>query len=83
VEEREIFNRVQKATAEVLRVGEEKITMESRFREDLGADSLDLVSLLMMLDEELGTTLPDEREAKIVTVGDAVRFVNKHLESAS
>ena len=82
MEETEIFNKVRKTTAEVLRIGEEKITMESRFREDLGADSLDLVSLLMMLDEELDTTLPDEREAKIASVGDAVRFVKKHLDSA-
>jgi acyl carrier protein len=81
MEESAIFEQVKKATAEVLRIPQEKITMESRFREDLGADSLDLVSLLMMLDDELGTTLPDEREAKIGTVGDAVRFVKKHLDA--
>jgi acyl carrier protein len=78
-----IFEQVRKATAEVLRIPLEKITMESRFKEDLGADSLDLVSLLMALDEELNTALPDEREANISTVGDAVRFVKKHLDTAS
>lgn len=78
-----MFDKVKKATAEVLRIGEDKITMKSRFKEDLGADSLDQVSLLMTLDEELGTTLPDEREAKIVTVGDAVSFVKKHLDAAA
>jgi|WetSurMetagenome_2_1015567.scaffolds.fasta_scaffold82957_2 acyl carrier protein len=83
MEERTIFEQVQKATAEVLRIPLEKITMESRFKEDLGADSLDLVSLLMALDQELDTALPDEREAKIVSVGDAVRFVKKHLDAAS
>jgi acyl carrier protein len=83
MEERAIFEQVQKATAEVLRIPLEKITMESRFKEDLGADSLDLVSLLMALDEELNTALPDEREAKIASVGDAVRFVKKHLDAAS
>ncbi|MBN1129497.1 MAG: acyl carrier protein [Chitinispirillaceae bacterium] len=83
MDEQTLFERVRKATAEVLRIDVEKITMESRLREDLGADSLDLVSLLMMLDEELGTTLPDEREEKITTVGDAVRFVNKHLNAAA
>jgi acyl carrier protein len=83
MEEHTIFEQVQKATAEVLRIPLEKITMESRFKEDLGADSLDLVSLLMALDQELDTALPDEREAKIVSVGDAVRFVKKHLDAAS
>ena len=82
MEEQALFERVKKATAEVLRIGEDTITMESRFKEDLGADSLDQVSLLMTLDEELNTTLPDEREAKIVTVSDAVRFVKKHLDAA-
>jgi acyl carrier protein len=83
MDEQALFDKVKKATAEVLRIGEDKITMKSRFKEDLGADSLDQVSLLMTLDEELGTTLPDEREAKIVTVGDAVRFVKKHLDAAA
>jgi acyl carrier protein len=83
MDEQVLFDKVKKATAEVLRIGEDKITMESRFKEDLGADSLDQVSLLMMLDDELNTTLPDEREAKIVTVGDAVRFVKKHLDAAA
>lgn len=82
MEESAIFEQVQKATAEVLRIPPEKILVESRFKEDLGADSLDLVSLLMTLEQELDTTLPDEREAKIATVGDAVRFVKTHLETA-
>jgi acyl carrier protein len=81
--EQMIFEQVRKATAEVLRIPEDTITKESRFREDLGADSLDLISLLMMLDQELNTTLPDERNAGVISVGDAVRFVKTHLDQTS
>jgi acyl carrier protein len=81
--EQEILERVVKATSEELRIPVEKIKPESRFREDLGADSLDLVALFMALDEELKTTLPDDRDAGIASVNDAVRFIKKHLETAS
>jgi acyl carrier protein len=81
--EKEILERVIKATSEELRIPAEKITPESRFKEDLGADSLDLVALFMALDEELKTTLPDDRDAGIVSVNDAVRFIKKYLETAS
>ena len=81
--EQEILKRVIKATAEELRIPAEKITPESRFKDDLGADSLDLVALFMALDAELKTTLPDDRDAGVVSVSDAVRFIKKHLETAS
>ena len=78
--EQQILDLVKKTTAEELRIPIEKITPESRFREDLGADSLDLVALFMALDDELKTSLPDDRDAGIASVNDAVAFIKKYLE---
>ena len=75
----EILNMVVKNTAEVLRIAPEKITPQSRFKDDLGADSLDLISLLMTLEQELDRSLPSEREASLVTVSDVVTFVKEQV----
>lgn len=69
------FERVKKIIVEQLGVDESKVTMEASFRKDLEADSLDLVELIMAFEEEFGGSISDEEAQKIVTVGDAVRFL--------
>ncbi len=70
-----IFERVRKIIVEQLGVDEERVTMEASFRQDLEADSLDLVELIMAFEEEFGGQISDEEAQKIATVGDAVRFL--------
>ena len=67
--------RVKKIIAEQLKVEESKIVPEASFIEDLGADSLDTVELVMALEEEFNTEIPDEEAAKILTVQDAMNYV--------
>lgn len=71
----EIFERVKKIIVNQLGVDESKVTMEARFREDLEADSLDLVELIMAFEEEFGGQIEDEEAEKIKTVGQAVEFL--------
>ena len=62
--------------------GDEKIVTENMtFKEDLGADSLDTVELVMEFEKEFGITIPDEEAAKIFTVGDAVKYIDAHKAS--
>ena len=75
-----VFERVRKLTAEQLGVDEDEVTMEASFIEDLNADSLDLVELIMSLEEEFGLEISDEEAESIVTVGKAVDFIQDHLE---
>lgn len=70
--------RVIEITAEQLGVDKSEITLESRFREDLEADSLDLVELIMAFEEEFGSEISDEDAQKILTVGQAVAYVKSH-----
>ena len=56
----------------------EDITLKSRLIEDLGADSLDIVEMLMMLEDEYGITIPDQDAMKLSTIGDIVSFMEKH-----
>ncbi|AGY59818.1 acyl carrier protein [Gloeobacter kilaueensis] len=81
--EEEIYQRVKKIVVEQLSVEESEITPESSFANDLGADSLDQVELVMALEQAFGTEIPDEEAEKITTVGDAVQYVAKHANSAS
>jgi acyl carrier protein len=74
-----MFERVKEIIVELLGVEPEKVTMEARFREDLGADSLDLVELVMAFEEEFGGTISDEEAQQIKTVGDAVRYVESRM----
>lgn len=67
---------VKAVIAEELEVDEEQITMESQIVEDLGADSLDVVELIMRLEEKFELEIPDEDAEKIQTVGDAVKFID-------
>jgi len=69
------FERVKKIIVEQLGVEEDKVTREAKFREDLEADSIDLVELIVGFEEEFGGSISDEVAQKIVTVGDAVDLV--------
>ncbi|MDO7253314.1 acyl carrier protein [Helicobacter sp. 13S00482-2] len=73
-----LFEDVQSLVAEQLNVGAEQVTMEAEFVKDLGADSLDVVELVMALEEKFGIEIPDEQAEKIVTVGDVVKFVESN-----
>jgi acyl carrier protein len=61
-----------------LGVAEEEVTTEASFVDDLGADSLDVVELVMALEEEFGVEIPDEDAEKIITVGEAVKYIESH-----
>ena len=73
-----IEERVKKIVAEQLGVKEEEVTLEKSFVDDLGADSLDTVELVMALEEEFETEIPDEEAEKITTVQAAIDYVNSH-----
>ncbi len=69
------FEKIQSIIAEVLNVEKEKITMDTTFVDDLNADSIDIVQIIMSIEEEFGITIPDDASEKIVTVGDAVEQI--------
>ena len=71
-----VEERVKKLICEQLGVKEEEVTAEASFVEDLGADSLDTVELVMALEEELGIEIPDDEAEKIATVEDAVSYID-------
>lgn len=75
-----MFEKIRTKIAEQLGIDEDEITLESEFVEDLGADSLDLVELIMALEEEFDMEIPDEDAEKIVTVGDVVEYVKSRVE---
>ena len=72
-----IEQRVKKIVAEQLGVAEAEIKNEASFVNDLGADSLDTVELVMAFEEEFGVEIPDDAADSILTVGDAVKFIEK------
>jgi acyl carrier protein len=74
-----VESRVKKIVVEQLGVKEEEITNDSSFVDDLGADSLDTVELVMALEEEFETEIPDEDAEKITTIQQAVDYINSHL----
>ena len=74
-----IEERVKKIVCEQLCVKEEEVTTESSFVNDLGADSLDTVELVMALEEEFETEIPDEEAEKITTVQQAIAYIEAHL----
>ena len=71
----ELFDKMKKLIAGKLEIDEEKITMESSFRQDLGADSLDTYELVYAIEEEMGISIPDEKANEFETVGDALNFL--------
>jgi len=72
------FDRVKKIIVDQLGVDEDAVVMEASFREDLEADSLDLVELIMAFEEEFGGSISDEDAQKINTVADAVRYLDSN-----
>ncbi len=75
----EIFEKVKKIIVEQLGVAETSITMEASFIDDLGADSLDIVELIMALEEEFDIEIPDSDAEKVVSVGDVVDYIKDHV----
>ena len=75
----EIFDKVKEIIIEQLGVTESSITMEASFIDDLGADSLDIVELVMALEEEFDIEIPDADAEKVVTVGDVVDYIKENV----
>ena len=71
----EIEDQVKKIVIDHLGIDESKVTPESKFIDDLGADSLDTVELVMAFEEEFGSEISDSEAEKILTVGDAIKFI--------
>ena len=72
-----VADKVKSIIVEQLGVDEEEVTADASFVDDLGADSLDTVELVMAFEEEFGIEIPDDAAESIVTVGDAVKFIEK------
>jgi len=75
----DVYKEVQAIVVELLGVEPEQVTLEARFREELKADSLDLVELIMAFEEEFGSEISDEDAQKITTVGEAVKYVEQQM----
>lgn len=75
-----MFEKIRATIASQLSIDEEEIKMESSFMNNLGADSLDIVELIMALEEEYEIEIPDEDVEKIATVGDVVEYIKNHTE---
>ncbi len=75
-----MFEKIQSIVSEQLGIGAEEISMESSFTDDLGADSLDVVELIMALETEFDLEIPDEDAEKITTVGNVVEYIKAHTE---
>ena len=75
----DIFDKVKEIIVEQLGVAETSVTMEASFIDDLGADSLDIVELVMALEEEFDMEIPDADAEKVVTVGDVVDYIKDSI----
>ena len=75
----DVYERVKKIIVDILGVDEAKVTLEASFREDLEADSLDLVELIMAFEDEFGGEISDEDAQKIQTVNEAVKYLESHM----
>ena len=76
--EKEIFQKSKTIVVDQLGVNEENVTMEATFVDDLAADSLDIVELVMNIEEEFDLEIPDSDAEKIVTIGDVVKYIEEH-----
>jgi len=74
-----VVEKVKKMIVDQLGVSESEVILEAKFIDDLGADSLDIVELIMALEDEYGIEIPDEDAEKIETVGDAIKYIEEHL----
>ncbi len=75
--EKSLEDKVKEIIIEQLGVNAEQLTPEAKFSEDLGADSLDVVELIMAFEEQLGVEVPDEEAEKLQTVGDVLRYIEE------
>lgn len=75
----DLFEKMKKLISDRLEIEESKITVDSSFRQDLGADSLDTYELVYAIEEELGITIPDEKANEFNTVRDALEFIKGEL----
>ncbi len=75
----EVFEKVKEIIVEQLGATESSVTMEASFIDDLGADSLDIVELIMALEEEFDIEIPDSDAEKVVTVGDVVDYIKENV----
>lgn len=75
----DVYERVKKIIVDILGVDETKVTLEASFRDDLEADSLDLVELIMAFEDEFGGEISDEDAQKIQTVSEAVKYLESHM----
>jgi acyl carrier protein len=80
IEREEILKKVREVVADKLSISEDQVTESASFVEDLGADSLDTVELVMALEETFGISIPDEEAEKISTVGKAVDYIVNRLK---
>jgi acyl carrier protein len=78
MDENQVFEAVKKVVTEQLGVAEAEVKREASFVDDLGADSLDTVELVMALEESFGMEIPDEDAEKIKTIGDTINYVMQH-----
>ncbi len=76
--EKEIFQKLKTIVVDQLGVNEENVTMEATFVDDLAADSLDIVELIMNIEEEFDLEIPDNDTEKIVTIGDVVKYIEEY-----
>lgn len=76
--EKEILQKLKTIVVDQLGVNEENVTMEATFVDDLAADSLDIVELVMTIEEEFDLEIPDSDAEKIVTIGDVVKYIEEH-----
>ncbi|OGB87701.1 acyl carrier protein [candidate division WOR-1 bacterium RIFCSPLOWO2_02_FULL_46_20] len=80
MDEQQVLEQVKKVVIEQLGVSESEVTKEASFVDDLGADSLDTVELVMALEEAFKTEIPDEDAEKIKTIGDTVTYITSHAK---
>ena len=78
MEHDEVFDKVREVVVDQLNVDESEVTEEASFIDDLGADSLDIVELVMALEEKFGIDIPDTEAENVKTVGDAVVYIAEH-----
>lgn len=76
----EIESKVKEIIVEKLGVEESEVTLEASFTNDLGADSLDTVELIMEFEKEFGISIPDDKAEKIATVGDAIAYIEENAK---
>lgn len=80
MDEQKIFEDVKKVVVEQLGVSESEVSREASYVDDLGADSLDTVELVMALEEAFGMEIPDEDAEKIKTIGDTISYITSHAK---